>query len=64
LRGCFGVTSENSRIVRIKNTLEMTTVWASEPMIADIKVNQDQNLLSEPFHLEFDTDGRLNGQVI
>ena len=64
LRGCFGVTSENARIVRIRNTLEMTTVWASEPMIADIKVNQDQNLLSEPFHLEFDTDGRLNGQVI
>ena len=64
LRGCFGVTSENSRIVRIRNTLEMTTVWASEPMIADIKVNPDQNLLSEPFHLEFDTDGRLNGQVI
>ena len=64
LRGCFGVTSENSRIVRIKNTLEMTTVWASEPMVADIEANPDQKLLSEPFDLDFDADGGLTGQVI
>ena len=64
LRGCFGVTSESSRIVRIKNTLEMTTVWASEPMIPDIEKNQDQTVLSEPFNLEFDANGGLTGQVI
>jgi hypothetical protein len=64
LRGCFGVTSESSRIVRIKNTLEMTTVWASEPMVADIEKNQDQTLLSEPFNLEFDANDGLTGQVI
>ena len=64
LRGCFGVTSESSRIVRIKNTLEMTTVWASEPMVRDIETNPDQKFLSEPFDLEFDTDGGLAGQVI
>ena len=64
LRGCFGVTSESSRIVRIKNTLEMTTVWASEPMVADIGKNQDQTLLSEPFNLEFDANDGLTGQVI
>ena len=64
LRGCFGVTPESSRIVRIKNTLEMTTVWASEPMVADIEKNQDQTLLSEPFNLEFDANDGLTGQVI
>ena len=64
LRGCFGVTPESSRIVRIKNTLEMTTVWASEPMVADIEKNQDQTLLSEPFNLEFDANDELTGQVI
>ena len=64
LRGCFGVTSESSRIVRIKNTLEMTTVWASEPMVADIEKNQDQTLLSKPFNLEFDANDGLTGQVI
>ena len=64
LRGCFGVTSESSRIVRIKNTLEMTTVWASEPMVADIENNQDQTVLSKPFNLEFDANGGLTGQVI
>ncbi len=64
LRGCFGVTSESSRIVRIKNTLEMTTVWASEPLIPDIEKNQDQTVLSEPFNLEFDANGGLTGQVI
>ena len=60
----FGVTPENSRIVRIKNTLEMTTVWDSEPMVAGVKENQDQTLLSEPFNLEFDANGALTGQVI
>ena len=64
LRGCFGVTPESSRIVRIKNTLEMTTVWASEPMIADIEKNHGQTLLSEPFNLEFDANDGLTGQVI
>ena len=64
LRGCFGVTSESSRIVRIKNTLEMTNLWASEPMIADIEKNQNQTVLSEPFNLEFDANGGLTGQVI
>ena len=64
LRGCFAVTSKNSRIVRIKNTLEMTTVWASEPMVGDIEANPDQKFLSEPFDLEFDADGALTGQVM
>ena len=41
LRGCIGVHSKSSRIVRIKNTLEMTTVWASEALIPEIEKNSE-----------------------
>jgi len=64
IRGCPGVKSEQARIVRIKNTLEMTTVWASEAYIAEIEANPDQEIISDPFELQFDGDGGLMGKVL
>lgn len=63
LRGCHGVHSDQARIVRIKNTLEMTAVWASEPLIADIKANPKLEVLSDPFGLVFDEAGVLTGDI-
>ena len=63
IRGCPGVMSDQARIVRIKNTLELTTIWASERMISGIEANSKQKILSEPFELTFDEMGELTGNV-
>ncbi len=36
IRGCPGINSERANIVRVKNTLEMTKVWASETLLSEI----------------------------
>ena len=64
IRGCPGVISSEARIVRIKNTLELTTIWASEALIAGIETNPNQEILSKPFELAFDNAGTLGGKVL
>lgn len=64
IRGCAGVVSDQARIVRIKNTLEMTTVWASEAMAPEVEANPRQDVRSEPFDLAFDNTGTLGGAVL
>ena len=63
IRGCPGVSAENARIVRIRNTLEMTTVWASEPMLTEIGANPKLERLSEPFVCDFDRSGALQDVI-
>jgi hypothetical protein len=63
IRGCPGIASDQARIVRVRNTLEMTTVWASEPMLAEIEANPRLERLSDPFACEFDADGALLGTI-
>jgi len=62
IRGCPGVASDQARIVRIRNTLEMTRVWASETMIDQIEANPRLQILSDPFECVFD-DGALLGTI-
>ena len=64
LRGCIGVHSKSSRIVRIKNTLEMTTVWASEALIPEIEKNSEQELISDLFDIQFDENGAITSSVM
>ena len=64
IRGCPGVISSKARIVRIKNTLELTNIWASEALIAGIETNPNQEILSKPFELAFDDAGSLGGKVL
>jgi len=64
LRGCIGVHSKNSRIVRIKNTLEMTTVWASEALLPEVEKNSDQELISDLFDIQFDENGAITSPVM
>ncbi len=64
LRGCIGVYPNNARIVRIKNTLEMTKVWASKPLVPEIEANSKQEVLSDPFNLHFDENDDLTQSVI
>ena len=63
IRGCPGVSSENSKIVRIRNTLEMQEVWATETMLIDIEKNPRLNVTSEPFECKFDNEGAIMGSL-
>ena len=58
-----GVSSEASKIVRIKNTLEMREVWATETMLSDIEKNPRLELNSEPFECKFDNEGAIMEHV-
>jgi hypothetical protein len=63
IRGCPGVDSDRARIVRIRNTLEMTSVWATETMIPEIEENSRLELMSDPFECIFDDEGMLVGTL-
>lgn len=63
VRGCPGVASEKAHVVRVKNTLEMTQVWASETLMAEIDANPRLEVLSDPFDCRFDNGGTLMGSV-
>ena len=63
IRGCPGVISNEARIVRIKNTLEMTTVWASESMLSEIKNNPRLEQSSDPFECSFNDKNEMVGNL-
>ena len=63
IRGCPGVASETAKMVRIKNTLELTDVWASEPMLQEIESNPRLEISSDPFECKFDNEGALMGAI-
>ena len=63
IRGCPGVASNKAHIVRVKNTLEMTKVWASETLLPEIEANPRLEALSDPFDCRFDNGGTLMGSV-
>lgn len=63
IRGCPGVSSDQARIIRIQNTLEMNTVWASVSMLAEIEKNPRLKVISEPFDCTFDDSGALIGAI-
>ena len=63
IRGCPGVISDKARIARIKNTLEMTVIWASETMIPEIENNPRLDLISDPFKCSFGGNGELVGDI-
>jgi len=63
IRGCPGVSSDKARIVRIANTLELNTVWVSEPMLDEVNENANLNALSQPFDCDFSDKGELLGSI-
>ncbi len=50
---------EEARVVRIKNTLLLTEMDASESMLAEVQVNSRLRRITEPAPLAFDGEGNL-----
>ena len=63
VRGCPGVSTEDARIVRIRNTLELRTIWVSETLLPEIASDPQLEIKSEPFELNFDSENDLKGEI-
>jgi hypothetical protein len=51
---------ENTRIVRIRNTLELVDIHVSEPLLAEVRARPEQfEIVGEPAPLKFDAKGTL-----
>jgi hypothetical protein len=51
--------SADARMVRIVNTGELETFWASKAMLPELKANPDITVDHQPIELRFDQDSRL-----
>ncbi|MCB1815055.1 MAG: DUF362 domain-containing protein [Candidatus Competibacteraceae bacterium] len=53
------VNSQNARIVRIRDTLTLGEIEVSEALLDEVQAHAGLEILSEPFEMAFDADGRL-----
>jgi hypothetical protein len=53
------VKPAEARIVRIKNTLELSAILVSEPMLADVERHPLMEVAGKPAQLRFDAQGNL-----
>ncbi len=53
------VPVEKAKVVRIKNTLHLTEMDCSEPMLAEVKSNSRLSIAADPQPMAFDTAGNL-----
>ncbi|UCD71040.1 MAG: DUF2088 domain-containing protein [Syntrophobacterales bacterium] len=59
LKTCARVSSENAKIVRIKNTLELSEIDVSVSCLPELQGREDISILSDPQPLQFTGDGWL-----
>ena len=57
IRTCNGIDLQNPRVVRIKNTLEITEFEVSEAVLDELSGRDDIQVLSEPREIRFDPEG-------
>jgi hypothetical protein len=56
---CAGVSPQNVRLVRIKNTLKLRQLWVSEALLAEVERDERLRVIEEPRPVGFDADGSL-----
>ena len=54
-----GVSPQNARLVRIKNTLKLRRVWVSEALLEEVADSERLRVLEDPRPMDFDADGSL-----
>ena len=54
-----GFDKENIRMVRIADTLSLSTIWISEAMLEDARNTPGVTVIGEPEELAFDEEGNL-----
>jgi hypothetical protein len=53
------VTKDNMKLLRIRNTLDLTKLWVSEPLLDEVKKNPNVCGVSDLFDVQFEEDGTL-----
>lgn len=56
---CYGIDRTKARVIRIKNTLELSEIEVSESMLDEVRENPELTLLSNARDLPFDAQGNL-----
>jgi hypothetical protein len=59
LKTCSRVRHPETRIVWIKNTLSLEKVFASEPLLSEVRKNSQIEVLGDPRPMPFDGRGAL-----
>ena len=54
-----GVSPQNARLVRIKNTLKLRQMWVSEALLEEVRDGERLRMLEDPRPMDFDEDGSL-----
>jgi len=60
LKTCYHADFENPRIVLIKNTLELETIWVSEGMLKEVEDHPSMEVTGNSRSLHFDEEGYLS----
>jgi hypothetical protein len=64
VRTLWGVQPETVRLAWIKNTLELHTLWVSEPLWAELERRPNLHALGEPRPVVFDASGELQAPTL
>ena len=59
MRANAGVAREDTRFMRIRNTMELTEVWVSENLLNELRSNARLETVGEPRPIEFTRDGHF-----
>lgn len=54
-----GVSPQNARLVRIKNTLKLRQMWVSDALLEEVGRDERLRVLEDPRPMGFDADGSL-----
>ncbi len=57
---CAGVTPEEARLVRIKNTLELRKMWVSKALLDEVEETEGLRVLEDPQPVLFDKNGSVD----
>jgi hypothetical protein len=59
LEMCAGVSQRDARFVRIRNTLKLHRVYASEALLPEVEKNERLHIVEEAHPMRFGNDGAL-----
>ena len=59
LEMCAGVSQRDARVVRIRNTLKLRRIYASEALLPEVEKNERLHIVEEAHPMRFGDDGAL-----
>lgn len=59
LEMCAGVSQRDARFVRVRNTLKLRRIYASESLLPEVEKNERLHIVEEARSMRFGDDGAL-----